>query len=186
MADDELTTKALEKIAGFEAEIARLRIFVNEADKLNGREPRFGDVYAAQAVVGGGGGGHRGKRWQAGDFFNKPFATAVRQILVARYEAAGAPSPASVEEVYDALVQGSFGFETSGQDAQRNSIKISLGKNSAMFVRLPNSDRYGLADWYGKKPKLQRKSPSVAPGIPGDDEAFEAGTSDDEGEQADA
>jgi len=159
MADDPLTVKALEKIAAYEAEVTRLKIFVNEADKLNGLEPRFGDLSTATAVgpIAAARGGQ--KRWQAGEFFNKPLSTVVRQILLARAETAGGPAPASVDDIHDALTQGTFNFETSGVEAQKNSIRISLGKNSAAFVRLPNTDLFGLVEWYGKKPgKPGRKS----------------------------
>ncbi len=159
MADDTLTVKALEKIAAAEAEIVRLKMFVNEADRLNGNEPRFGDV-SAVAVAGTQTTRPAMRRYSPGEFFNKSFSGAARAILVDRYEAAGKnPNPASVEEIHEALAQGSFAFETSGVEAQKNSIKISLGKNSASFVKLPNSELFGLIEWYGKKPgKPGRKS----------------------------
>ena len=159
MADDPLTVKALEKITAHEAEIAKLKIFINEADKLNGLEPRFADVTAATSVGALTPSRANQKRWQAGEFFNKPLSTVVRQILLARAETVGAPAPASVDEIHDALLQGTFDFETTGADAQKNGIRISLGKNSAAFVRLPNTDLFGLIEWYGKKPgKPARKS----------------------------
>ena len=184
MADDPLIVKAIEKIAAHEVEIMRLRAFVNEADRLNGLEPRFDDVIVptstntvARAAS---------KRWQAGEFFNKPLSGVVRQILFARAEAAGGPSPASVDDIHEALMQGTFNFETTGADAQKNGIRISLGKNSAAFVRLPNTDLFGLVEWYGKKPgKPGRKATSEsaeseAP-IPTDTE--EASSDNGNGEQ---
>jgi hypothetical protein len=161
MADDSLTVKALEKIASHEAEIMRLKIFINEADKLNGLEPRFGDLTAATGTAATG--RSAAKRYAAGDFFNKTFSGAVRTIFTDRFTAAGdSPNPASVDEIHEALVQGSFAFETTGADAQKNSIKISLGKNSAMIVKLPGSEMYGLVEWYGKRPgKTGRKANNV-------------------------
>lgn len=172
MADDPLTVKALEKIAAHEAEIAKLKIFINEADKLNGLEPRFGDVTAATAVGSLTTSRSNQKRWQAGEFFNKPLSTVVRQILLARAENAGGPSPASVDEIHDAMLQGTFNFETTGADAQKNGIRISLGKNSAAFVRLPNTDLFGLIEWYGKKPgKPGRKSGAESEAAPSSEPA---------------
>jgi hypothetical protein len=169
MADDMLT-KALEKIAFHEAEAQRLKIWVNEADKLNDQPPRFADLDLTATVAAGSGTttARQAKRWSAGEFFNKPFSTAVRNIMVARFDAAGGPSPASVDDIHEALSQGSFAFETSGETQQKNSIRISLGKNSAAFVKLPNSDLFGLVEWYGKRAgKPGRKSTpdtSVPPG----------------------
>lgn len=164
MADDPLIVRALDKISANEAENTRLRIFINEADKLNGREPRFPDVGSATGSTSAVASQVTSKRWQAGEFFNKPLAGVVRTILLARAEAAGGPSPASVDEIYDALTQGTFNFETSGADAQKNGVRISLGKNSTTFVKLPNTDLFGLVEWYGKRPgKPGRKASNGEP-----------------------
>jgi hypothetical protein len=189
MADDPVTIKALEKISAFEAEIMKLKIFVNEADKLNGLTPRFNDLTATPGI---GASAAAQRRWQAGEFFNKPLSSVVRQILLARAEIAGGPAPASVEDIHEALFQGTFNFESSGAEAQKAGIRISLGKNSATFVRLPNTDLFGLVEWYGKKPgKPGRKAPSengtASPAEPSSttEETTEAATIDDgEEEQA--
>ena len=157
MADDTLTQKALEKIATHEAEILRLKIFVNEADKLNDVEPRFGDLNLDSTSTSA----PSGRRWSAGEFFNKPFSTAVKQVLLSKVTALGTFSPMSLDEIHDALTQGSFDFGTSGAEAQKNGIRISLGKNSAMFVRLPNTDLFGLVEWYGKKAGKPGKKPAM-------------------------
>lgn len=155
MADDPIQA-ALAKIAELDAGSARLKRFVNEADILMGREPRFGNVGdTAMFTVEGA---KTRKQFSPGQFFNKPFAGAVKMILVSRFEAEGnEPSPASVDEIHEALAQGSFNFETAGVDAQKNSIRISLGKNSITFVKLPGTDLFGLVEWYGKKMVKGRK-----------------------------
>lgn len=153
-ADDPLTLKALEQLADLQAQAARLRAFVNQADQLNGRPPRFPDVAADLTSTTAFGAPKRpSPTWAPGTFFNKPFQAAVKQILLDRFEHQGSekPAPASVDEIHEALAQGSFDFRTSGVDSQKQSIQISLGKNSATFVRLPNTDLFGLVDWYGKK-----------------------------------
>jgi hypothetical protein len=158
MADD-LIQKALEQIAFHDAESARLKRWVNDADSMLGKEPRFGNI-AAESATGSGANKPGAKKWNPGEFFNKPFAGAVKMILTDRWEAAGKnPAPASVDEIHEALSQGSFAFETAGLEAQKNSIRISLGKNSVTFVKLPNTDLFGLVEWYGKRPgKPGRKS----------------------------
>lgn len=151
MADD-IITKALNRIDELNAELRRTKSFVNQADIFEGRPPRFPDLDADDSDhVGAGAVSARqaGKKWQPGELFGKPFSGAVRMILEARYQSAGAPSPASVDDIHDALTAGSFKFDTVGADAQKNGIRISLGKNSQTFVRLPNSDLFGLVDWYG-------------------------------------
>lgn len=177
MADDNLLSKALEQIAFHESEALRLKRWVNDADDMLGATPRFGDL-AKPLAAASGVAVPAAKKWGPGAFYNKPFSTAVRMILTARYEAIGVDqAPASVDDIHSALMDGSFSFETSGADAQKNSIRISLGKNSATFVRLPNSELFGLPEWYGKKPgKPGRKAAA------GSSEAASSG--DAEGEAA--
>jgi hypothetical protein len=159
MKTDDPTQKALDqiveleaKIAPLQAQIVRLKNFINTSDELSGRPPRYENVALPGTSSTANQPTPSAKRWQPGDFFNKPLATAVKAILQAKSSAAGEqPSPASVDEIHDALVQGTFKFETSGEEAQKNSIRISLGKNSVTFSRLPNSDLFGMAEWYGKK-----------------------------------
>jgi hypothetical protein len=180
MADDTLIAKALEQIAIHDAESLRLKRWVNDADIMLGASPRFGDL---QAAVPGVVAKASAKKWGPGAFFNKPFSTAVRMILIARHEAAGnEPAPATVDEIHDALAEGSFGFETNGADAQKNSIRISLGKNSAAFVRLPNTDLFGLVEWYGKKPGKPGRTKFVVT----DDDDDDGDGADNSSENADA
>lgn len=155
MADD-ILTKALAKVDDAEAQLAKAQSFVNQLDEFEGREPRFPNVGAISAS--GASKGLRGapqKKWQPGDFFGKSFSGACRMMLVARHETAKGPAPASVDDIHEALNAGSFKFEGNGAEAQKNSIRISLGKNSAAFVRLPGTDLFGLVEWYpgmgGKK-----------------------------------
>ena len=96
------------------------------------------------------------KRWlpKPGDFLGKALTAAVRTILAARYEAAGnEPAPATVDEIHEAMTQGSFAFEAAAVESQKTGIRISLGKNTPVFVKLPGTDSFGLVDWY---PGLRR------------------------------
>src|SRR4051812_39319935 len=121
--DSPLIQKALDSIDALLVEVARKRAWVNEADKMEGRAPRFTDV---DAFDGGSGGGTRqspsAKKWKPGDFFNKSFAGAAKLILAARFDAAREANPASVDEIHEALLSGSFSFDGNGADAQKHSI----------------------------------------------------------------
>jgi hypothetical protein len=152
MADD-LISKALARIDELSGEMVRLQSWVNQADAMEGRTPRFGDL-GAPVSVGAGMTARAGTpKWKPGQFLGKAFSAASRLILVARHEAAGEASPASVDEIHEALVAGSYSFDTNGAEAQKNSIRISLGKNSQTFIKLPNSDLFGLVEWYGTRGK---------------------------------
>jgi hypothetical protein len=184
MSDDSTIQKALERISILEAQIAelqpeltRLKNFVNEGDRLNGREPRFANVDVVQGssvetpIT-------RVRVWKPGAFFEKPLATAVKAILTARAGDEGGPFPLSVDDIHTALSQGSFAFGTSGIDNQKNSIRISLGKNSTVFAKLPNSDLFGLAEWYRKKRGGIRPMTRLSPSPEG--EAADGDTSADD------
>jgi hypothetical protein len=155
MADD-LIQRALDQIGIHEAEIVRLKLWVNDADKMLGNEPRFESVSASFGIPALAN-GRAPRVWQPGEFLGKPFSSAVRSILEARHDATSGPSPASVDDIHYALTAGTFDFGSMNGEQQRQSIRISLGKNSAVFVRLPNTDLFGLVEWY---PGLKRVSRS--------------------------
>jgi hypothetical protein len=179
MAEDAVQ-KALVQIAELDAKSTRLKRWVNEYDIIEGNEPRFanvGDGNTATVVEGAAKAKIKG-RFSPGDFFNKPFASAVKMIMTERYERNDKnPAPLSVDTIHEHLIEGSFDFGTSGADSQKNSIRISLGKNSTTFVKLPGSDLFGLAEWYGKKPKRSRLQVAILGSAADDD--------DDDGDDAD-
>lgn len=171
MADDNedaLVAKAMKAIEQHEGEIVQLKVFVNQADKISGREPRFRDISEIAVMMAGSGGmrAPSAKKFGPGSFLGKAFAAAARMVLTARSEANGnEPSPASVDEIQEALLQGSFDFGTNSSESQKQSIKISLGKNSSAFVKLPNTELFGLAEWYPglKKAARPRRNASTGP-----------------------
>jgi hypothetical protein len=101
------------------------------------------------------------KGWNAGDFLGKPFATAAKMVMQARYELAGKPSPATVDDIRETLLQGTYDFGTNNADQQKQGIRIALGKNTAVFVRLPNSDLFGLIEWYPGLKRTPRARPRL-------------------------
>jgi len=136
-----------------------LKLWINGADEMMGNSPRFGDVAGANiaAVMPTTTIGNGNRKYGPGVFFNKPLASAVKQIMGDRFEANEKnPAPISVDAIHDYLSEGSFSFETSGIEQQKNSIRISLVKNSVTFVKLPGSDLFGLVEWYGKRAPRRR------------------------------
>lgn len=89
----------------------------------------------------------------ADQFYGKPPTTAAREYLEMRDKAV------SLEEILEALERGGFDFSAQGwsQGARLKNLGISLGKNSAIFHRLP-SNTWGLTKWYpGVKDKKSAK-----------------------------
>jgi len=183
MADD-ILTKALAKVDDAAAQLAKAQSFVNQLDEFEGRPPRFPDVGTIGAINAvASQRSNAQQKWQPGDFFGKSFSGACRMVLLARHETLKGPLPASVDEIHDALSAGSFKFEGNGAEAQKNSIRISLGKNSQTFVRLPGTDLFGLVEWYpgmgGKK--SGRKSATGKESVSAEDEEGTAAEGDEAG-----
>lgn len=82
---------------------------------------------------------------KADTFYGKVIGTAAREFLEMR-KAAGL-GPATPREIYDALVQGGYQFETKNEQVALVSLRSNLRKNSRTFHKLPNG-QYGLLSWY--------------------------------------
>lgn len=106
-------------------------------------------------------------------FYGQALNTSIREIL--EMNRAVGKGPASVREIYDMLVKGGYQFTTTvAQNAQRG-LRISLGKSSQTFHKLPNGS-FGLKEWY---PDVKdRRSRNDKP----NDETGGEGGSNDEGE----
>ena len=96
----------------------------------------------------------------ADQFYGKPPTTAAREYLEMRDKAV------SLEEILDGLERGGFDFTAQGwnQGARLKNLGISLGKNSAIFHRLP-SNTWGLTKWYPgvKDKKLPKENGKAEP-----------------------
>jgi hypothetical protein len=86
-------------------------------------------------------------------FHGRPLATVVREYLEIRRQLE--QGPATVAEIFDALVEGGYEFNTKNDQISRISLNGSMGKNP-IFYKLPNK-KWGLADWY---PNAKRKAVS--------------------------
>ena len=82
---------------------------------------------------------------KADTFYGKTQATAAREYLDMRK--ASNQGPATPREIYEALVQGGFQFETSVEVNRMVGLRSNLRKNSKTFHRLPNG-QYGMLSWY--------------------------------------
>jgi hypothetical protein len=82
---------------------------------------------------------------RADQFYGRVLTTAAREYLEMRNSAN--LGPATPREIYNALAEGGFKFETKNEDNAITNIRATLRKNSSIFHRLPNSE-YGLLAWY--------------------------------------
>src|SRR6266436_3567472 len=83
-------------------------------------------------------------------FFGRPMATVVREILERRTQKLGA---IPLNDLFELMKAGGFQFENKDEAIAKRSVTITIGKNPA-FVRVPNSGHIGLAECYpGAKEK---------------------------------
>jgi hypothetical protein len=129
-----------------ESKLAEMKRMVNTLCGYAGIAARYQNVNAGARDVSIA-------NLKSDQFYGKPQATAVREYLEMR----GAPSTgglgaASVREIYKALKDGGFAFDTKNEENAMRGLRISLAKNSTTFHRLPNG-QFGLLSWYPKVPK---------------------------------
>lgn len=78
-------------------------------------------------------------------FYGQPQATCVREFLDMRK--ALDQGPATINEIFAALQEGGFNFETKNDENAKRGLRISITKNTALFHKLPNG-KIGLLSWY--------------------------------------
>lgn len=138
---EELEAKAL----AHEREILKIRTAINSLCEISGLEPKYQVDSASQSPAGNA----LAQPVKPDQFYGKPLATAVREALVILRNAGRAP--ASVETIYDLLEKGGYDFGAKAEAAIQ-SLSISIGKNSALFVKL-NNGLIGVKDWYENAPR---------------------------------
>lgn len=135
-----------EKLKVAEAEVTQLKRVINDLLEMAGHPPRYAaaepESHAASVTS-----------MRTDQFYGRPMATVVREYLAMR-KAAQMDPPASVREIYDALVKGGFKFEASSEKNAIDGLRISLAKNTAVFHKLPNG-AWGLVEWY---PSVKKKA----------------------------
>lgn len=88
-------------------------------------------------------------------FYGQPLNSSVRKILEMR-KAAG-NGPAKVREIFDALCKGGYEFDAKSDENAMRGLRISLGKSSRDFHKLPNGE-YGMTEWYPAVKNAKTKS----------------------------
>lgn len=147
------------KIAEHEQSITKLRSTVNDLCAIKGAPPKY---ELGSGPVSGGSSAKGGLTVKPDEYYGKPLATAVKAALNTMRFADRAP--ASIDSIYELLVQGGFDFPTKSKDANIQSLSISIGKNSDSFVKL-SSGLIACKDWYegtstSRRPRLRVRGAS--------------------------
>ena len=121
-----------------EQQVIETKKLINSLCKRSGMPPMYAD---AELNASGG----VPLTIRSDQFYGQPLAPSIREILQMRR--ALNRGPATVNEIYDALHEGGFKFETKNLDNAKRGLRISLMKNTAVFHKLPNG-QFGLLEWY--------------------------------------
>lgn len=143
----DLESRLSEKLA----EVAKIRDTINRVAELAGESIPYPEVAEPESRSGG--------PIRPDEFYGKALHTAMRAFIEKRGQLVG---PATVNEIYEAMVKGGYQFDTANDANAKRVIRITLTKNSGVFHKLPNGS-YGLLVWYPgvKKPKKSEATESA-------------------------
>jgi hypothetical protein len=139
-----------QKLREQEATVVRTKSLINQLAEMAGMPP----VYARSELEASAG---VDLSIRSDQFYGQPQATAVRDILKMRK--ALNRGPATINEIYEALVEGGYAFETKNDENAKRGLRISISKNTALFHKLPNG-KIGLLEWYPAAKKAKRQGAS--------------------------
>ena len=91
-------------------------------------------------------------------FFGKKLSTSAREFLEMRK--AADLGPARVKEIFEALKQGGYQFDTKDDENAQASLRSLMSKYTVIFQKLPNGT-WGLKNWYPDAKRSRAKTPSV-------------------------
>lgn len=133
------------KLAALDEQSRKIKTAINGLCELEGEPPMYSDAdldgesAVALTII------------RPDQFFGRPLATVVREILAAR--AQRNMGAISLDDLYTTMSQGGFAFEGKDEALKKRTLAITLGKNPA-FARVPNTGHVGLSEWY---PNAKRK-----------------------------
>jgi hypothetical protein len=131
--------RLIKTIDELEGALAQKKRLVNELCKEYGRPLRFDEVESVRSRGVG--------TLKRDQFYGKPLATAIREYLEMRGPSdRGGLGAASVNEIFGALTEGGFKFDTKNEANAKRGLRIGLSKNTVTFHRVGES--YGLLEWY--------------------------------------
>jgi hypothetical protein len=120
-----------------EADLIAKKKLVNQLCQMAG----MAEVYAGASLAAES----TSAALRSDQFYGKPLATAVREVLELRKAAGFGATP--VNTIYSTLKDGGFKFDTKDDENAKRNLRISLTKNGTVFHKLPNGD-WGLLSWY--------------------------------------
>ena len=138
-----------QKLRDYERKVSETKALINSLCEESGDPPMYAEVGSpSQPSI---------TSIRADTFYGKVIATACREYLEMRR--AANLGPAETREIFEALKQGGYPFETADAANAMTGIRQVLRKNSGQFHRLPNNS-WGLTSWYER---IKQRKVSLQP-----------------------
>ena len=143
---EQVIGRLLKSIDELEGSLLQKKRLVNELCVEYEQPPRFADLDQDK--------GPTISSIRRDQFHGRPMATAAREYLEMRRPSdRGGLGAASINEIYAALLQGGFRFDTKNDLNAKRGLREALSKNTLAFRRV--GDAYGLAEWYPKPDRVR-------------------------------
>ena len=123
------------KVGAKEEEANKLKKLVNELCAEAGVAVRYPNVSDTSGSVGA---------LRSDHFYGQTLTAAIRNYL--EHRKGSGLGAASVNDIYAAIRDGGYKFETKSEDNAKISAANTLRKSSSIFHKLPNG-QYGLLEW---------------------------------------
>jgi hypothetical protein len=138
VSDDILNTIEVltKRVGAKEEEANKLKKLVNELCGEAGVAVRYPNIVEAGSSIGS---------IRSDQFYGQTITAAIRNYLEQR-KASGLGA-AGLNEIYLAVRDGGYKFESKNENNAKVSVGNTLRKTSSIFHRLPNG-QYGLLTWY--------------------------------------
>lgn len=133
-----------------ESEVLKTKEMINRLCEFAGKPPLYSDAELQPSSQTG--------ITRSDQFYGKALASSVRDILDMRN--VSGVGPATVREIFEALKEGGYHFETKNDKNAMRGLRVSLSKNVGTFHKLPNGE-FGLLAWYPKAKQSKPKSAAL-------------------------
>jgi hypothetical protein len=147
VAKEESIAPLRRQIAAEEATLGPLKATANQLCKLAGIPEIYSGFDGGPAAAP-----DQALRFRPDQFFNRNLADCVVEYLTARKDNGPkhGPWPASVSEIYDALISGGYKFQGTSDENNKRALNIALVRNTVQMAKISDGV-FGLRKWYGMR-----------------------------------
>jgi len=118
--------------------VNKTKVMINQLCEIMGKRPLYSELEFETSS--------QSQHIASDQFYGQPLTKSIRAILEMRKAVGNGPS--TPKEIYEALIEGGYAFETENVQNRLTTVRAALRKSSSVFHPLPDKKRYGLLAWY--------------------------------------